>query len=255
MVAVNRISAQNFLGTSHLANDKLIGVALCNADDNVLLAATSGKCIRFPVEAVRVFKGRTSTGVRGMRLSKDDHVMSMAVLAGQDVTTEERDAYLKAAPWKSDPNEPTLSAERLAELAEREQFILSVTINGFGKRTSAYEYRTAGRGGLGITNIETSERNGSVVASFPVEPTDQVMMVTDQAKIIRTPIGDVRIAGRATQGVTLFKVADGETIVSVAKMGDTGDDDEAEDVEGDVVDAEGSDAAPEDNSDTEASEE
>ena len=237
------------------SNDKLIGVALCNADDNVLLAATSGKCIRFPVEAVRVFKGRTSTGVRGMRLSKDDHVMSMAVLAGQDVTTEERDAYLKAAPWKSDPNEPTLSAERMAELAEREQFILSVTINGFGKRTSAYEYRTAGRGGLGITNIETSERNGSVVASFPVEPTDQVMMVTDQAKIIRTPIGDVRIAGRATQGVTLFKVADGETIVSVAKMGDTGDDDEAGDVEGDVVDAEGSDAAPEDNSDTEASEE
>ena len=155
----------------------------------------------------------------------------MAILSGQDATVDERTSYLKSAAWKSDPAEAVLSAERMAEMAEREQFIFAITRNGFGKRTSAYEYRTAGRGGLGIANIETNDRNGDVVASFPVEETDQIMMVTDQGKIIRTPLHDVRIAGRSTQGVTIFKVADDEHIVSVAKMGES-DEEEDELVEG-----------------------
>lgn len=221
------------------SNDSLVGVALCSEDDDVLLAAAGGKSIRFPVRDVRVFKGRSSVGVRGMRLSKGDHVIDMAILSGQDATVEERTLYLKAAPWKSDPATPELDEARMADLAEREQFIMAITCNGFGKRTSAYEYRTAGRGGLGIANIETSARNGDVVASFPVEETDQLMMVTDQGKIIRTPIHDVRIAGRSTQGVTIFKVADGEKIVSVAKLGESdeeeGDEDGLEAVEGGVA--------------------
>jgi DNA gyrase subunit A len=212
------------------SEDRLVGVALCGADDNVLLATSKGKAIRFPVEAVRVFKGRTSVGVRGMKLGKGDKIISMTILGYQGVTTEDRDAYLKAAPWKPEPNEPTLDADKMAAMTEAEQFILAVTSNGFGKRTSSYEYRTAGRGGLGIANIDCSDRNGHVVASFPVEESDQIMMVTDMGKIIRTPIHDVRVAGRATQGVTLFKVDDKESIVSVAQMQDT--DDDEDDIEG-----------------------
>ena len=141
-------------------------------------------------------------------------------------------AYLKAAPWKSDPAKPTLKKERMEELAGREEFILTVTENGYGKRTSSFEYSVKGRAGMGLINIECSERNGPVVASFPVVDEDQIMMVTDHGKIIRTPIHDVRIAGRATQGVTLFDVAEGEKVVSVAKLPPEEDDEdegEAED--------------------------
>jgi DNA gyrase subunit A len=206
--------------------DRLIGVALCEDDDDVLLAARGGKSIRFAVNALRVFKSRSSKGVKGMKLQKGDQVISMAILKGQDASVEERDAYLKAALWKSDPGTPTLSTERMAELAEAEDFILSVTYNGYGKRSSSHEYRAMGRGGQGVANIEASERNGRVIGNFPVEDSDQIIMVTDQGKIIRTPIHDVRVMGRGTQGVTLFDVAEGEHIVSVAKLGDTGDDEE-----------------------------
>ncbi|MEM6832813.1 MAG: DNA gyrase subunit A, partial [Pseudomonadota bacterium] len=206
------------------SDDKLIGVMLCTEDDDVLLAARGGKCIRFPVSDVRVFKGRTSTGVRGMKLGIGDDVISLSILAGQrakGVTAEDRTAYLKAAAWKSEPGEQTLSDEKQAEMAEAEEFILTVTSNGFGKRSSSYEYRTSGRGGQGITNIDTSIRNGHVVGSGRAAETDQIMLITNQGKLIRTSVAEIRIAGRATQGVTIFKVADGEQVVSVATIEET----------------------------------
>ena len=229
-------------------DDRLIGVALCNEDDDVLLATRGGKSIRFPVDAVRVFQSRTSTGVRGMTLADGDEVISLTILnGGRDVSAEEREQYLRAAPWKAEPGERTLSQERMDELAAREQFILTVTCNGYGKRTSSYEYRTMGRGNQGVTAIEMSERNGPVVASFPVDPEDQVLLVTDQAQMIRIGIADVRIAGRATQGVTLFRVSNEEHVVSVAKIRDVaseGDEGEGENGEGEA-NAEPSGGSPE----------
>jgi len=210
-------------------DDRLVGVAVCRDDEDVLLASRQGKCIRFAVADVRVFKSRTSDGVRGMKLARGDAVISMSILNGQKASREEREAYLKAAPWKSDGASPTLPSERMAELAEEEQFILSVTENGFGKRTSSHEYRTMGRGGQGIINIETTERNGPVVAAFPVRDGDQIMMVTDGGQLIRTPVDDIRIAGRQTQGVTLFRTSEGERVVSVAHVADANGDDDDED--------------------------
>ncbi len=208
------------------SDDRLVGVRLCAETDDILLAARGGKCIRFAVDQVRLFKGRTSTGVRGMRLEDGDEVIALSTLRGMTATTEEREAYLRAAAWKNDPAPATLAAERMAEMAAAEQFILTVTINGYGKRSSAYEYRTTGRGGSGIVNIDTSARNGPVVASGPVEARDQLLLMTDQGKLIRTNVEEIRIAGRATQGVTLFKVGEGEQVVSVAKIEDVGDADE-----------------------------
>ncbi|MFN3946285.1 MAG: DNA gyrase subunit A [Allosphingosinicella sp.] len=199
-------------------DDCLIGVALLSEEDDVLLATRNGKAIRFEATAVREFQSRTSTGVRGITLLGDDRVISLSILKGFDATTEERDAYLRAAPWKENQNQPTLSPERMAEFAEAEEFILTVTANGYGKRTSAFEYRRTNRGGQGITNIETSARNGHVVASFPAHNGEQLMLVTDQAKLIRTTVGDIRIAGRNTQGVTIFRVADNEHVVSAARI-------------------------------------
>ncbi|MFA7440983.1 MAG: DNA gyrase subunit A [Sphingomonadaceae bacterium] len=209
--------------------DRLIGVVLCHTVEDVLLAARSGKAIRFAATDVREFQSRTSTGVRGMDLEPGDEVISVSVLKSFDATSEEREQYLRAAPWKAEPAEPELSPERMAEFEAAEQFILTVTANGYGKRSSSHEYRRTGRGGKGIVNIETSDRNGEVVASFPVEPTEQLMLVTDQGKLIRTGVQDIRIAGRATQGVTLFRVADGEQVVSAARIRDS-DDGEDEDL-------------------------
>ena len=200
------------------ATDRLIGVALLTEEDDVLLATKQGKAIRFEATAVREFQSRTSTGVRGITLRPGDEVISLSILKGFDASTDERDAYLRAAPWKAEPGEPTLSPERMAAFQEAEEFILTVTENGYGKRTSAYEYRRTNRGGQGITNIETSARNGCVVASFPAHNGEQLMLVTDQAKLIRTTVGDIRIAGRNTQGVTIFRVADGEHVVSAARI-------------------------------------
>jgi len=209
------------------SDDRLIGVALAHESEDVLLAARSGKAIRFASDDVREFQSRTSTGVRGMDLEEGDEVISLSVLRRVGTTTEEREAYLKSAPWKGDPAPlDELSQERFAALAEAEQFILTMTANGYGKRSSAYEYRRTGRGGKGIVNIDTSDRNGHVVASFPVEPTEQLMLVTDQGKLIRTPVANIRIMGRGTQGVTLFRVADDEHVVSAARIRDSEDDGE-----------------------------
>ena len=196
--------------------DRLIGVALLSEDDDVLLATRAGKAIRFEGTDVREFQSRTSTGVRGMTLKGDDEVISLSILRRSGATQEEREAYLRAAPWKDNENEPTLSAERMAELQEREQFILTVCANGYGKRSSAYEYRRTNRGGQGITNIDNIGRNGPVVASFPAKNGEQLMLVTDQAKMIRMEIGGMRVIGRNTAGVKLFDVAEEEHVVSAA---------------------------------------
>jgi DNA gyrase subunit A len=199
--------------------DRLIGVELLTEGDDVLLATRKGKAIRFMATDVREFQSRTSTGVRGVRLQPGDEVISMSILHRVGTTQEEREAYLKCPPWREREDvECTLPPARYAELQENEQFILTVTENGYGKRSSAYEYRRTNRGGQGITNIDTSERNGGVVASFPARQGEALMLVTDQGKMIRTTVGDIRVMGRNTQGVTIFRVAENEHVVSVAKI-------------------------------------
>ncbi len=200
------------------SDDRLIGVELLTDNDDVLLATKNGKAIRFAGDAVRSFQSRTSTGVRGIALKGDDEVISLSVLRGFDASTEERDAYLKAAPWKDNENTSELSPERLAEFAETEDFILTVCANGYGKRSSAYEYRQSGRGGQGILNIDNIERNGTVVGSFEAKNEEQIMLVTDQAKLIRMKVADMRVIGRNSSGVKLFDVSPGETVVGAAKI-------------------------------------
>ena len=208
------------------SEDRLIGVSLLTEEDDVLLATKQGKAIRFASTDVREFQSRDSTGVRGARLAEGDEVISLSVLRGFDATPQEREDYLKAAPWKEGDREVTLSPERMKEFEDAEEFILTVTANGYGKRTSAYEYRRTNRGGQGITNIVSSDRNGPVVASFPAHNGEQLMLVTDQAKLIRTTVGSVRVTGRNTQGVILFRVADDEHVVSAARIEES--EDEAE---------------------------
>ena len=204
--------------------DRLVGVETCAAGENVLLAARSGKCIRFAVDEVRVFSGRTSTGVRGIRLAKGDRIVSMTILRHTDIDTVSRDAYIRHANVRRRTDgdggvpENGLSPETIARFEAAEEFILSITENGYGKRTSSYQYRTTGRGGQGIVNIETSLRNGPVVATFPVEAADEIMLVSGAGTLIRSPVADIRIAGRNTQGVKLFNTAEGERVVSAARF-------------------------------------
>ncbi len=214
--------------------DHLIGVALLDAGDDVLLATRQGKAIRFAGDDVREFVSRTSTGVRGMTLKKNDEVISLSILHRVGVKDqEEREDYLRHAPWKPDKeSEPVMSPDRFAELVAKEQFILTVCANGYGKLSSAYEYRRTGRGGQGITNIDNIARNGPVVASFPAAVADQLMLVTDQAKLIRLPLESLRVIGRGSAGVRLFNVADAETVVSAVRLADAGGDGEGEEGEG-----------------------
>ncbi len=233
--------------------DKLINVRICHEDNDILLAARSGKCIRFPVTEVRVFVGRNSTGVRGIKLGKDDEVISMSVLNHSDATSEEREEYLKISSAAKRiqaerggdclvPAEETgiemvaLTPEKYEAMREKEQFILSVTTTGYGKRSSSYEYRVTGRGGQGIANMEMSARNKEIASSFPIEDNNQIMMVTDAGKLIRMPVADIRIAGRKTQGVILFRLAEDEKVVSVTWLdADDGDDEELEEETGSEV--------------------
>ncbi len=231
--------------------EQLVGVRPCSESDHVLIAARSGKCIRFPVDAVRVFKSRASTGVRAMKLAKDDVVVSMSILHGSDASVEERVAYLKEAASRrriADEEADTtvnvsggkdeeveaisLSEEKFSEMATTEDFILTITENGYGKRSSSYEYRTTNRGGSGIVNIVTSARNGQVIGSFPVEPDDQIMLMTNTAKIIRCPVAGIRIAGRNTQGVTIFHIDKGEKVVSAVRVSGSMVAEELEEAEG-----------------------
>ncbi len=233
-------------------NDKLINVRICTEKDDVMLATRSGKCIRFPVTEVRVFVGRNSVGVRGIKLADKDEVISMSVLNHSDATSEERDEYAKIvsaikrmeaehggeAGIKAEDTGllNLLTAEKFAEMQANEQFILTVTCTGYGKRSSSYEYRVTGRGGSGIANMEMSPRNKEVVSSFPIENDNQIMMVTDGGKLIRMPVEDIRIAGRKTQGVILFRTADKEKVVSVTWLdADSEDEEELENETGSEV--------------------
>ncbi|WP_183996803.1 DNA gyrase subunit A [Sphingomonas kyeonggiensis] len=210
-------------------DDRLIGVALLEEGDDVLLATRQGKAIRFAADDVREFQSRNSTGVRGMRLADGDEVISLSILHRVGTTSEEREAYLRFAPWKAEKEgEPDLPAERFEDLKNREQFILTVCANGYGKLSSAYEYRRTGRGGQGITNIDNIGRNGPVVASFPASKGHQLMLVTDQAKMIRMSLGDLRVIGRGSAGVRLFNVGANEHVVSAARIEESEGDAEAE---------------------------
>jgi DNA gyrase subunit A len=220
------------------SGDRLIGVQLLTEDQQIFLASDTGKAIRFSATDARETKSRTGIGVRGMSLKKGGKVVSMAVLDPLTADMETREAYLRAAAWKNNDAVSTLPAEQVAAMAEGEEFILTITANGYGKISSAYEYRTTSRGGQGITNIGTPEsnpdRNGPVVASFPVKHGSQLMLVTDQAKLIRLGI-DLRhmieggfeslkgfsISGRGSSGIRIFDVAKGEHIVGAALIDET----------------------------------
>ncbi|MGF6308967.1 DNA gyrase subunit A [Bradyrhizobium sp. i1.8.4] len=210
--------------------EAIVNVQICTERDDVLLTAAGGQCIRFPVTDVRVFTGRTSMGVRGIALAEADKLISLAILRHVETTSDERSAYLKmrrAVAGEATAEEPVeaegeetanaiqLSQERYAELSAAEQVVLTVSVNGFGKRTSSYEYRTTGRGGKGIVAMSVNNRNGNLVASFPVEDADQIMLVTDKGQLIRCPVADIRVAGRSTQGVIVFDTAEDEHVVSV----------------------------------------
>ena len=215
--------------------EEIVNVQICTERDDVLLTAAGGQCIRFPVTDVRVFTGRTSMGVRGIALAEGDKVISLSILRHVETTSDERTAYLKmrrAMSGETTTEEPVetegeeaagaiqLSQERYVEMSAQEQVVLTVSVNGYGKRTSSYEYRTTGRGGKGIVAMSVNNRNGKLVASFPVEDSDQIMLVTDKGQLIRCPVDGIRIAGRSTQGVIVFNTADDEHVVSVEHIGE-----------------------------------
>jgi DNA gyrase subunit A len=220
-------------------SESIVDVQICTEHDDVLLTAAGGQCIRFPVTDVRVFTGRTSMGVRGIALPEGDEVISLSILRHVETNSDERSAYLKmrrAVAGEGAAEEPAvdaeaedtsgsyqLSQERYVEMSAQEQVVLTVSVNGYGKRTSSYEYRTTGRGGKGIVAMSVNNRNGKLVASFPVEEADQIMLVTDKGQLIRCPVEGIRIAGRSTQGVIVFDTAEDEHVVSVEHIGDDGE--------------------------------
>ncbi|WP_372057083.1 DNA gyrase subunit A [Tistrella mobilis] len=242
--------------------DRLVGVLPCNGGDDVVLASRAGKAIRFPVGAVRLFKSRTSDGVRGISLTGSDEVVSMSIIRHREVDVDTRDNYLRFANAKRrwlaqlkaletgtsavvdgeeaapveigdlPKDEAELAArygldlETAQRLEAEEEFLLAVTARGYGKRTSAYEYRTTNRGGSGIVNMTTGARNGHIVACFPVAQGEQIMLVTDGGQLIRTPVADIRIAGRDTMGVIVFKTAQDEKVVSAARLSETAEEEQ-----------------------------
>jgi DNA gyrase subunit A len=238
------------------AGDAIVDVQLCSPQDDVLLTTALGQCIRFPVEQVRVFTGRTSTGVRGIKLGAGDELIGMSVLGQMETTPAEARAYLKranaarraegeesleelgeeaeddadaggdgeeAAPAGDTNGEVELSEDRFNALQKAEQFILTLTQEGMGKRASTYDYRRTGRGGKGLIAHKLPP-GGRLVASFPVAEADQIMVVTDAGQLIRCAVDQIRIGGRATQGVRVLRVAAGERVVSVERLEDQGGD-------------------------------
>jgi DNA gyrase subunit A len=211
--------------------DHLIGVATCRDGDDMMLATERGRCIRFQIheENLRVFAGRDSAGVRGIRLARGDRVISLSVLRHVEASPDERAAYLKRsragdtesvaeveAEGDATNAEFVLPEDKYRSMAEAEQMLLTVTDGGFGKRSSAYDYRVTGRGGQGIANINLAARNGTaVVATFPVQPGDDLMLVTTSARLIRVPADQIRVTGRQAMGVTLVRLSEGETVTSV----------------------------------------
>ena len=226
--------------------DGIVGVETCTEDDDFLLVSALGQCIRFPVGDVRVFKGRDSTGVRGISLADGDELISMTILRHFDASPAERTAFQKqwAAEQRMAGDEEAdvedvvadeaeeegngidaLSPERYAEMMLAQQFVLTVNEQGYGKRSSSYEFRISGRGGKGIKATDQSKLDeiGKLVAGFPVEPTDQIMLVSDGGQLIRVPVGQVRIVSRASKGVRIFNTAEGEKVVSVEHISDIGE--------------------------------
>jgi DNA gyrase subunit A len=219
--------------------ERIVDVQICSDKDDVLLTTARGQCIRFSVGDVRVFKGRDSMGVRGIALAQGDSVISLAILNAFDANPAERAAFLKqrragTEAEAEEANEPevegengaeangaTIEPERFEAMQAAEQVILTISENGYGKRTSSFEYRVTGRGGKGIVAMAVNARNGALVASFPVEESDELMLVTDGGQLIRVPVTGIRIAGRSTQGVIVFDTADEEHVVSVDRIGET----------------------------------
>jgi DNA gyrase subunit A len=225
--------------------ESIVDVQICTEKQDVLLTTAAGQCIRFPVTDVRVFQGRTSMGVRGIALAEGDRVISLSILRHLDATAEERAAYLKRASAvrrgiTAEAEEPAVDAEeapeaavndaielgeqRYVEMSEAEQFVLTLSERGYGKRSPSYEYRTTGRGGKGIVAMAVTGKTGRVVASFPVEDADQIMLVTNGGQLIRTRVEGIRIASRSTQGVIVFDTAEGERVVSVERISEEGED-------------------------------
>jgi DNA gyrase subunit A len=222
--------------------DAIVDVQICTENDDVLLTSAGGQCIRFAVTDVRVFQGRTSMGVRGISLADGGKLISLDILHHIEASADERIAYLKRAnavrrgttngegeengiapDGEEAASAIELGEQRYVEMSAREQFVLTISEKGYGKRTSSYEYRTTNRGGKGIVAMAVTERNGSLVASFPVEESDQIMLVTDRGQLIRCPVDGIRIAGRATQGVIVFSTAEGEKVASVERLTEEGE--------------------------------
>ena len=237
--------------------DRIVGVEVCNDLQDVLLTSRDGQAIRFQVGDVRVFKGRQSSGVRGINLGKGDELISMAILNHVDASAAERAAYVRQAnmvrrggadfepdiePEAEGAEDMALSPERYAELSAHEQMVLTISENGYGKRSSAYEYRVSGRGGKGIIGMIVNERNGKLVASFPADDSDQLMLVTDRGQLIRVPVDGISVVGRSTQGVIIFDTASDERVVSVEHIPDeTANGEDGEDDDGDADSAPGPD--------------
>jgi DNA gyrase subunit A len=239
--------------------DEILSVDTCTEFDDVLLTCAGGQCIRFPVTDVRVFAGRNSIGVRGINLADGDKVISMAILHHVDADASQRSAYLKRSiaerrvqgaddaddivvVGEEVGTDAELSEERYQELKAREQTVLTVSEYGYGKRSSSYEFRVSGRGGKGIRATDTSKTDeiGKLVSLFPVEASDQILLVSDGGQLIRVPVDGIRLAGRSTKGVTIFNTADGEKVVSVERISETESDEE-----GSNGDVEGGESAPE----------
>jgi DNA gyrase subunit A len=227
----------------------IVDVQICQETQDVLLTTAKGQCIRFPVTDVRVFKGRDSMGVRGVNLGEGDQVIALSILTHSDATPAERIGFLKMRRAAADEAVETeveeteegaeaatqLDAQTYGLMEEAEQIILTISANGYGKRTSSFEYRVTGRGGKGIVAMAVNARNGDLVASMPVETSDQIMLVTDGGQLIRCPVAGIRVVGRGTQGVIVFNTADSEKVVSVERIGE---------VENGDGEAEGDEAGP-----------
>ncbi|MDC0344618.1 DNA gyrase subunit A [Alphaproteobacteria bacterium] len=227
------------------ANEKLISVRICDEQQDIFLTTHLGKCIRFSVGDMRIFNSRNSTGVRGIRLADGDHVISTSVLTHMDATIDEREAFIKWSRAQRGDQEdadtavvPTsLDETRLQALQGQEQFIVTVTEKGMGKRSSSFEYRVTGRGGSGVVNMALNDKTGPAVVSFRVEDDHDLMLVTDLGQLIRMSVKDIRIAGRSTQGVRLFRLEKGEKVVSVSRVDPDKSDDGIDVEEGVIADS------------------
>ena len=212
-------------------NDSIAGIKILDDDDDFLLSSEHGKSLRVQSKKLRIFKGRSSKGIKGMSLKKDDKIISLSILKSVKITSEEAKSYIKVSRLEKDAEETPddeldntkivkLSKKQLDEFKNKEQYILTITENGYGKRSSAYEYRVSGRGGQGIINIIASERNGNVASTFTINHEDQIMLITDKGQMIRCNVKDIRITGRNTQGVRIFNLSENEKVVSAARIED-----------------------------------